>query len=79
MKTIVVIPSSHEDTLVIKEEELEKFPITTYHSIPHIGGRISGNCVGKAIYLDSCYNWQLVKDSEEAIVLIAMKKNELKG
>ena len=71
MKRIVVV---NDDVVEVKIGQLAEFPDNVYLTTPYVCGRVTGNCAGRAMYLDLEYNWEIVSDSEGTAVLIAMKK-----
>ena len=74
----VMIKSIKKETipeeLVIDEDRLFSFNKETQSSFLFV--RNYGELAGKGFYLESFYDWRIVKDSEGSLVLIPLKKED---
>ena len=74
MEKIMIIVNNDDDDIM---EELAGFPDNVYLATPYLCSKVGGNRAGLSVSLDPKYLWQLVKDNEGTVMLIAKKKKEV--
>lgn len=81
MKTLKLIKPDEKDCIEIREEDIAmdfmnviNNDILAKATYSYINIRLDGNFKGKALRLDSIYDYVLGKDENDKIILIPLKK-----
>ena len=66
------VKSDAEETLTVLEEDI--VPYSDYEST--VEERMNGELCGKGLYLPDIFEWEIVRDSDNQVVLVATRKPE---
>ena len=70
-RIIIHVPNEiTEETVMIKEEDI--IPYASYGHLVEM--RANGELNGEGIYLPDIYEWQIVRDSDNQVVLLATRR-----